>query len=96
LDQYLLLGWRSKGPGEFERYRSIEVNEAFAAQYLAVEKILAWIVRAQTSTAVQLRLVIRLGATGTRLSVDAFDDLTRRSGRYGLRQRALGEGRASQ
>src|SRR5213075_2607991 len=62
----------------------IEVNEAFAAQYLAVEKELG-LDRSRTNVnGGAIALGHPLGATGTRLVLTVLHELRRRCGRYGL------------
>ena len=70
----------------------IEVNEAFAAQYLAVEKELGL---DRTKTNVNggaIALGHPLGATGTRLIITVLNELHRRAGRYGLATACIGGG----
>ena len=70
----------------------VEVNEAFAAQYLAVEKELGL---DRTKTNVNggaIALGHPLGASGTRLVLTALNELHRRGGRYGLASACIGGG----
>ncbi len=70
----------------------IEVNEAFAAQYLAVEKELG-LDRAKTNVnGGAIALGHPLGASGTRLVLTALNELQRRGGRYGLASACIGGG----
>lgn len=70
----------------------IEVNEAFAAQYLAVEKELD-LDRSRTNVnGGAIALGHPLGATGTRLVLTVLHELHRRSGRYGLATACIGGG----
>jgi acetyl-CoA acetyltransferase family protein len=70
----------------------IEVNEAFAAQYLAVEKELG-LDRSRTNVnGGAIALGHPLGATGTRLVLTLLHELHRRSGRYGLATACIGGG----
>lgn len=70
----------------------IEVNEAFAAQYLAVEKELG-LDRARTNVnGGAIALGHPLGATGTRLVLTLLHELQRRGGRYGLATACIGGG----
>lgn len=70
----------------------IEVNEAFAAQYLAVEKELG-LDRARTNVnGGAIALGHPLGATGTRLVLTLMNELHRRNGRYGLATACIGGG----
>src|SRR5690349_7437601 len=70
----------------------IEVNEAFAAQYLAVEKDLG-LDRSRTNVnGGAIALGHPLGATGTRLVLTILNELHRRRGRYGLATACIGGG----
>jgi acetyl-CoA acyltransferase 2 len=70
----------------------VEVNEAFAAQYLAVEKELG-LDRARTNVnGGAIALGHPLGATGTRLVLTLLHELHRRDGRYGLATACIGGG----
>jgi len=70
----------------------VEVNEAFAAQYLAVEKELG-LDRTRTNVnGGAIALGHPLGATGTRLVLTLLHELHRRSGRYGLATACIGGG----
>lgn len=70
----------------------VEVNEAFAAQYLAVEKELG-LDRSRTNVnGGAIALGHPLGATGTRLVLTLLNELHRRSGRYGLATACIGGG----
>ena len=70
----------------------VEVNEAFAAQYLAVEKELG-LDRSRTNVnGGAIALGHPLGATGTRLVITALHELRRRGGRYGLATACIGGG----
>lgn len=70
----------------------IEVNEAFAAQYLAVEKELG-LDRARTNVnGGAIALGHPLGATGTRLVLTILLELHRRAGLYGLATACIGGG----
>jgi acetyl-CoA acetyltransferase family protein len=70
----------------------IEVNEAFAAQYLAVEKELG-LDRSRTNVnGGAIALGHPLGATGTRLVLTLLHELQRRSLRYGLATACIGGG----
>jgi len=70
----------------------VEVNEAFAAQYLAVEKELG-LDRARTNVnGGAIALGHPLGATGTRLVITVLNELHRRGGRYGLATACIGGG----
>lgn len=70
----------------------IEVNEAFAAQYLAVEKELG-LDRSRTNVnGGAIALGHPLGATGTRLVLTVLHELHRRGGKYGLATACIGGG----
>jgi len=70
----------------------IEVNEAFAAQYLAVEKELG-LDRTRTNVnGGAIALGHPLGATGTRLVLTVLHELQRRRGRYALAAACIGGG----
>ncbi|HEX3280927.1 MAG TPA: acetyl-CoA C-acetyltransferase [Pyrinomonadaceae bacterium] len=70
----------------------VEVNEAFAGQYLAVEKELG-LDRSRTNVnGGAIALGHPLGATGTRLVLTLLHELQRRSGRYGLATACIGGG----
>ncbi len=70
----------------------VEVNEAFAAQYLAVEKELS-LDRNQTNVnGGAIALGHPLGATGTRLVVTILYELRRRRKKYGLATACIGGG----
>lgn len=70
----------------------VEVNEAFAAQYLAVEKELG-LDRSRTNVnGGAIALGHPLGASGTRLVLTVLRELRRRNGRYGLATACIGGG----
>lgn len=70
----------------------VEVNEAFAAQYLAVEKDLG-LDRARTNVnGGAIALGHPLAATGTRIVLTVLHELHRRGGRYGLATACIGGG----
>jgi len=70
----------------------VEVNEAFAGQYLAVEKELG-LDRTRTNVnGGAIALGHPLGATGTRLVLTVLHELHRRGGRYGLATACIGGG----
>ena len=70
----------------------IEVNEAFAAQYLAVEKELG-LDRCRTNVnGGAIALGHPLGATGSRLVLTLLHELKRRQKRYGLATACIGGG----
>jgi acetyl-CoA acetyltransferase family protein len=70
----------------------VEVNEAFAAQYLAVEKDLGLERERVNVNGGAIALGHPLGATGTRLVLTLLMELRRRAGRYGLATACIGGG----
>ena len=70
----------------------IEVNEAFAAQYLAVEKELGLDRDRTNVNGGAIALGHPLGATGTRIVLTLLNELVRRGGRYGLATACIGGG----
>ncbi len=69
-----------------------EINEAFAAQYLAVEKELALERERVNVNGGAIALGHPLGATGTRLVLTLLYELQRRGGRYGIASACIGGG----
>lgn len=70
----------------------IEVNEAFAAQYLAVEKLLGLDREKTNVNGGAIALGHPLAATGTRLVLTLLLELRRRSARYGVASACIGGG----
>jgi acetyl-CoA acetyltransferase family protein len=70
----------------------IEVNEAFAAQYLGVEKELGLDRSKVNVNGGAIALGHPLGATGTRLVITILHELRRRGGKYGLATACIGGG----
>jgi acetyl-CoA acetyltransferase family protein len=70
----------------------IEVNEAFAAQYLAVEKELGLDREKVNVNGGAIALGHPLGATGTRLVITLLYELRRRKKKYGLTTACIGGG----
>ena len=70
----------------------IEVNEAFAAQYLAVEKELGLDRNKVNVNGGAIALGHPLGATGTRLVITLLYELKRRKKKYGLATACIGGG----
>ena len=70
----------------------IEVNEAFAAQYLAVEKELGLDRNKVNVNGGAIALGHPLGATGTRLVITLLYELRRRKKKYGLGTACIGGG----
>ena len=69
-----------------------EINEAFAAQYLAVEKTLELDRDKVNVNGGAIALGHPLGATGTRLVLTLLLELRRRGGRYGIASACIGGG----
>jgi acetyl-CoA acetyltransferase family protein len=77
---------------KLEQIDLVEVNEAFAAQYLAVERELG-LDRSKTNVnGGAIALGHPLAASGTRLVLTALNELKRRGGRYGLASACIGGG----
>jgi acetyl-CoA acetyltransferase family protein len=75
-----------------EQMDRVEVNEAFAAQYLAVEKALG-LKRDKTNVnGGAIALGHPLGASGTRLVITLLNELRRANLRYGLATACIGGG----
>lgn len=70
----------------------IEVNEAFAAQYLAVEKELGLDREKVNVNGGAIALGHPLGATGTRLVITLLHELRRRKKKYGVATACIGGG----
>jgi len=70
----------------------VEVNEAFAGQYLAVEKELGLERERTNVNGGAIALGHPLGATGTRLLLTLALELKRRKGKYGLATACIGGG----
>jgi acetyl-CoA acetyltransferase family protein len=70
----------------------IEVNEAFAAQYLAVEKELGLDREKVNVNGGAIALGHPLGATGTRLVITLLYELKRRNKKYGVATACIGGG----
>jgi acetyl-CoA acetyltransferase family protein len=70
----------------------IEVNEAFAAQYLAVEKVLGLPREKTNVNGGAIAIGHPLAATGTRLLLTIMLELKRRGGRYGVVSACIGGG----
>jgi acetyl-CoA acetyltransferase len=70
----------------------IEVNEAFAAQCLAVEKELGLDRSKVNVNGGAIALGHPLGASGTRLLITLLYELRRRKGKYGLSTACIGGG----
>lgn len=70
----------------------IEVNEAFAAQYLAVEKVLGLDRDRTNVNGGAIALGHPLAASGTRLVLTLLLELRRRNARYGIASACIGGG----
>jgi acetyl-CoA acetyltransferase family protein len=70
----------------------MEINEAFAAQYLAVEKELGLDRKKVNVNGGAIALGHPLGATGTRLVITLLYELRRRKKKYGLAAACIGGG----
>jgi acetyl-CoA acyltransferase 2 len=77
---------------ELEQIDRVEVNEAFAAQYLAVEKELGLQREKTNVNGGAIALGHPLGATGTRLVITVLNELRRNGLRYGLATACIGGG----
>ena len=78
-----------------EQMDLVEVNEAFAAQYLAVERELG-LDRSRTNVdGGAVALGHPLGATGARITLHLLYALRRRGGRYGLGSACIGGGQGA-
>ena len=77
---------------KLEQMDLIEVNEAFAAQYLAVEKILGLNRDKTNVNGGAIALGHPLAASGTRLVLTLLYELRRRHARYGVASACIGGG----
>src|SRR6202789_1496074 len=77
---------------KLEQMDLVEVNEAFAAQYLAVEKVLGLNGEKTNVNGGAIALGHPLGATGTRLGVSFLLELRRRGARYCVARACIGGG----
>ena len=75
-----------------EQMDRVEVNEAFAAQYLAVEKALGLNRDNTNVNGGAIALGHPLGASGTRLVITLLNELRRNNLRYGLATACIGGG----
>ena len=75
-----------------EQMDRVEVNEAFAAQYLAVEKALGLNRDKTNVNGGAIALGHPLGASGTRLVITILNELRRNGLRYGLTSACIGGG----
>ena len=81
--------WRGLTLEQMDR---VEVNEAFAAQYLAVEKVLGLNRDKTNVNGGAIALGHPLGASGTRLVITILNELRRNNLRYGLATACIGGG----
>jgi len=77
---------------KLEQMDRVEVNEAFAAQYLAVEKVLGLDRDKTNVNGGAIALGHPLGASGTRLVLTLLNELRRNGLRYGLATACIGGG----
>jgi len=77
---------------KLEQMDRVEVNEAFAAQYLAVEKELGLRREKTNVNGGAIALGHPLGASGTRLVITLLNELRRKGLRYGLATACIGGG----
>ncbi|HET7105241.1 MAG TPA: acetyl-CoA C-acetyltransferase [Candidatus Acidoferrum sp.] len=77
---------------KLEQIDRVEVNEAFAAQYLAVEKELGLDRDKTNVNGGAIALGHPLGASGTRLVITVLNELRRKGLRYGLATACIGGG----
>jgi len=77
---------------KLEQMDLVEVNEAFAAQYLAVEKKLGLTREKTNVNGGAIALGHPLAATGTRLILSLLLELRRRGARYGVARGCIGGG----
>jgi len=85
----------AKAQLSFDQMDLVEVNEAFAAQYLAVERELG-LDRARTNVdGGAIAIGHPLAASGTRITLHLLHALRRRGGRYGLGSACIGGGQGA-
>jgi acetyl-CoA acyltransferase 2 len=77
---------------KLEQMDRVEVNEAFAAQYLAVEKELGLQREKTNVNGGAVALGHPLGASGTRLVITVLNELRRKHLKYGLATACIGGG----
>ena len=80
---------------KLEEMDLVEVNEAFAAQYLAVEKELGLDRERTNVDGGAIALSHPLGASGARITLHLLHALRRRGGRYGLGSACIGGGQGA-
>lgn len=77
---------------KLEQMDRVEVNEAFAAQYLAVEKELGLPREKTNVNGGAIALGHPLGASGTRLVITVLNELRRKGMKYGIATACIGGG----
>ncbi len=77
---------------DLDRMDLVEINEAFAAQYLAVERELGLDREKVNVNGGAIALGHPVGASGARLALTLLHELRRRKGRYGLAALCIGGG----
>jgi acetyl-CoA acetyltransferase len=70
----------------------VEVNEAFAGQYMAVEKELGLDPALTNVKGGAIAITHPLAASGARITIHLLHELRRRGGRYGLGAACIGGG----
>jgi acetyl-CoA acetyltransferase len=73
----------------------VEVNEAFAAQYIAVERDLGLDRKRTNVDGGAIAIGHPLGASGARITAHLLHALRRRGGRYGLGSACIGGGQGA-
>ncbi|MEP6472673.1 MAG: acetyl-CoA C-acyltransferase, partial [Gemmatimonadota bacterium] len=85
----------AKAGMKLEQMDLVEINEAFAAQYLAVERELG-LDRSRTNIdGGAIAIGHPLGASGTRLTLHLLHALRRQGGRFGLASACIGGGQGA-
>jgi acetyl-CoA C-acetyltransferase len=78
---------------DFDQMDLVELNEAFAAQALAVLKVWGWNDPDRLNVnGSGISLGHPIGATGVRILTTLLHELSRRGGRYGLETMCIGGG----
>ena len=78
-----------------EQMDRVEVNEAFAAQYLAVEKVLGLKREKTNVNGGAIALGHPLGCTGAKLTASILREMARRQARYGMVTMCVGGGQGA-
>ena len=84
-----------KAKMKLEQMDLVEVNEAFAAQYLAVEQELGLDRERTNVDGGAIAIGHPLGASGARITLHLLHALRRRGGRYGLGSACIGGGQGA-